>query len=518
MSFTARRVLFSSFSFWIAFALISLYFVMPLRKNIKFGIDLVGGTYITLDVKVEKAVEHELQDRLHGISELLKESQKNPTSSKIDNGNIVLNFDSESTAYDTQQFLKEEHPELKSNLEGKTLYLTFSKEKLSEIKNWALHTNREVLDTRLKKIGVEEINVSTKGDRSIIVELPDVDNPAKAKEMIGTPAMLEFKIVEKVGSSPEEILEEYGGEIPEGTMIVPDRDVQKGEKKYYLVSTYAEVTGRDLRDAFPSIGGRMGAQVVVNFRLTPEGGRKFYELTSKNIGQTLAAILDGKVISAATIQDEIRSEGAITGRFSQDKAKELSMLLKSGAFVAPVEFAEERRIGPSLGYESIKNGLMSCLIGLGLLFIFSIFYYKLSGIFAFIALVYNMLIILVGMALLRATLTLPGIAGMVLTVGMAIDASILIYERIKEALANGMSVQAAVKDGFSDALPVILDANITHLLVALVLFKFGSGPIKGFAVTMMVGIVSTLLTGIFFLRSIFNFLFSIKNNIQKLSI
>ena len=517
MNLSARSVLFTGFSFWMLFAAVALYFVMPLRKNIKFGIDLVGGTYITLDVKVEKAVEHELQDRLHSISALLKDSQKAVVSQKVEDGKIILTFDSESALAEAQSMIKEDYPELKISNEGKSLFLAFSNAKINEIKNWALHTNIEVLNTRLKKIGVEEITVSAKGDRSIIVELPDVEDPAKAKEMIGTPAILEFKIVEKAASTTDEILEEYGGELPEGMMIIPDRDVQKGEKKYYLVSTYAEVTGRDLRDAFPAFGGRMGNQVVVNFRLTPEGGRKFLELTSKNIDQLLAAVLDGKAVSVATIQSEINTEGAITGRFSMEKAKELSMLLKSGAFVAPVEFAEERRIGPSLGYESIKNGLMSCLIGLSLLFIFSVFYYKVSGLFAFFALLYNLLLILVGMALIRATLTLPGIAGMVLKVGMAIDASILIYERIKEALAGGMGVRKSVQEGFSDALAVILDANITHLIVAIVLFKFGSGPIKGFAITMIVGIVSTLITGIFFLKSIFNFVLGIKD-VQKLSI
>ncbi len=193
------------------------------------------------------------------------------------------------------------------------------------------------------------------------------------------------------------------------------------------------------------------------------------------------------------------------------------MLLKSGAFVAPVEFAEERRIGPSLGAESIKTGVMSCLIGLGLVLVFGMFYYKVSGLFAFLALMFNLILTLLGLSLFGATLTLPGIAGMVLTVGMAIDASILIYEKIKELLKGGAGIRTAVKDGFSDAMVVILDANITTFIVGIVLFKFGSGPIKGFAVTMMLGIISTLITGLFFLRSIFSFMLE-NTRVKKLSI
>ena len=515
MNLSLRKAFFSSFSFWILFGLVSLYFVLPLRKNLKLGIDLVGGTYITLDVKVDKAVEHELRDRLHTISELFKKEDKG-LEFKVENvavSQATLLFNSEDSASKAQVAIRNDFPDFKSELNGNILTLSFSKQKIHDIKSWALQSNIEVLNTRLRKIGVEEITVSPKGDRSIIVELPDVEDPAKAKEMIGTPAMLEFKIIEKVAPSMEEIYEEYGEELPEGMMIVPDRE----GRKYFLVPAYAEVTGKDLRDATPGFGGGARPTVAVNFRLTPEGGRKFYDLTSRNIGQLLAAILDGKVISHATIQSEINAEGSITGGFTTEKAKELSMLLKSGAFVAPVEFAEERRIGPSLGYESIKNGLLSCLIGLGMLFIFSIFYYKLSGLFAFFALIYNLLLIIIGLSLLKATLTLPGIASMVLTVGMAIDASILIYERIKESLAAGHSVHKSVDEGFSDAMIVILDSNITTFIVAVVLFKFGTGPIKGFAVTMMIGIISTLITGLFFLKSIFKFVLGIKD-FKKLSI
>lgn len=519
MNLSLRRMAASSFLFWVALGGIAIFFLYPLRKKVKLGIDLVGGTYITLDVQVEKAIEYELRQKLQRVPDVLKNENKElPVSSKIENDKIELTFENETAANSAQSILHENFPDLILSQNNTMLILNYSLEKMNEIKKWALRSNIEVLDTRLKKIGVEEIAISSKGDRHIVVEIPDVDDPAKAKQMIGTPAILEFKLVEKVASNKEEIYDEYGGQLPEGMVIIADKNAKGGKGPFYLVSEYSEVTGKDLKDAYPSIsGGKMGSQVSVNFVLSTDGGNRFAELTGKNIGRQLAAVLDNKVVSAATINSEIHSEGMITGQYTGEQAKELAMLLKSGAFVAPVEFSEERRIGPSLGQESIYSGLMACLIGLGLLLVFSVFYYKLSGFFAFLALIYNLILILVGLALLKATLTLPGIAGMVLTVGMAIDASILIYEKMREVIATGATPRQAVREGFSGAMTVILDANITTLVAAIVLFKFGTGPIKGFAVTMMIGIISTLITGLFFLKSLFNFYLDTKE-VKKLSI
>jgi preprotein translocase subunit SecD len=517
MDFSARRFFMSWFMFWVAVAAVSVWFLHPIRKHIKLGIDLVGGTYITLDVKVDKAVEHELREKQKSLVELLKEKDKKaPTSQKVDGNSILLTFDNGMDASDSSLAIRDDLAGYSSSVSGSVVAVEMKSEKVNSIKRWALESNIEVLNTRLSKIGVEEITVVSKGEKSIIVELPDVDDPAQAKALIGTPAMLEFKLVEKSGSSKEEILEEYGGDLPDGMVIIPDKDSTKSKPHYHLVSEYAEVGGRDLRDSYADIRD-VSRGVAVAFKLSPVGGKKFHEMTRKNIGKPLAAILDGRAISVATIQSAIQTEGQITGSFSQDQAKELAMLLKSGAFVAPVEFAEERRIGPSLGAESIKKGVMSCLIGLGLVLVFGMFYYKVSGIFAFLALMFNLILTLLGLSLFGATLTLPGIAGMVLTVGMAIDASILIYEKIKELLKGGAGIRTAVKDGFSDAMVVILDANITTFIVGIVLFKFGSGPIKGFAVTMMLGIISTLITGLFFLRSIFSFMLE-NTRVKKLSI
>ncbi|MEX2438192.1 MAG: protein translocase subunit SecD, partial [Candidatus Babeliales bacterium] len=288
-------------------------------------------------------------------------------------------------------------------------------------------------------------------------------------------------------------------------IILPGKDRDElGNRRYYLLPAFTDINGSLLKDARAGFGGQSGAQLVVNFEFMPEGGERFYELTRKSQGQQIAIVLDDKVISAPVVNEPIGSRGQITGRFTSEEVNELAALLKSGAFVAPVTFEEERRIGPALGAESIRQGLMSCLIGLGFLLAFSLFYYKIAGLFAFIALLFNLLLILFILSRFHATLTLPGIAGMVLTVGMAIDASILIYERIREELRAGIHFDQALKVGFSDAMVVILDANITTFIVGVVLFKFGTGPIQGYAVTLLVGIISTLITGLFFLRSLFN--------------
>lgn len=512
-----NNLLLSGFTFWVFVAALSVYFLYPLRQKLKFGIDLVGGTYITLKVETNKAIEHELRNQAKRlVSVLKKDNSITPVSHKVENAYLNFVFENSQDTISAARVLRDNAPELKLVQHDNTIILEMSKEAKSQLENWALESNIEVLRTRLNKLGVEEIKITAQGSDGIVVELPDVDNPTRAKEMIGTPAMLEFKVVEARGSSHEQILEEFGGVLPEGMVIIPNND-HRGRREYLLVPEVAEVTGRYLLDAMPS-SDDASRKLGVSFRFNPEGGDKFYELTSENVKRNLAAILDGHAISVAQINEPIRDNVQISGQdFTVEQVKELATLLKSGAFVAPVSFSEERRVGPSLGADSIRSGLTSCLIGLALLLVFSIYYYKICGIFAFLALIFNLLLVLLALSLTGAALTLPGIAGMVLTIGMAIDSSVLIYERIKELLAEGKSVQQSVSDGFSNALVVILDGNITTFIVGVVLFKFGTGPIQGFAVTMMIGIVATLITGLFFLRSIIDFSLS-RQKVQKLSI
>lgn len=517
MNLSIRKMLVSEFVMWLLIGALGIFYLYPLRQSLRFGSDLVGGIYLTLEVQVEKALEAELVNKMRShISFLKKNRFAVPLSKKVENKKIVMTFESMQEAQEGMRALEDQETVLKKEIQNNVLSMYFSEKDADRISLDAVQRNIEVLRTRLDRFSVAEIPIAAQGKKNIVIELPDVADPRKAKEMIGSAANLEFRLVDKVAPTIEDLMYEYDGDLPEDKEILPGKP-EGGRRYYYVVQKYADVTGRMLKDTRPALGGKTGVEAIVQFSFDPEGSDRFYELTSKNYGRLLAIVLDGEVISAPQINAAIRGNGEISGNFTSESAKTLSLLLKSGSFVAPVTFEEERHIGPALGEESRNKGILSCLVGLSCLLLFSIYFYRLSGFFAFLALIYNLLLVLIGLAWMKATLTLPGIAGMVLTVGMAIDASILVYERIKEELGSGVALSKAVTAGFSSAMMVILDANITTFIVAIVLYNFGSGPIQGFAVTMMLGIIATLITGLFFLRSIFTFM--LRNfDVKKLSI
>lgn len=519
MNFSMTRVLFSEFTAWIVFAAIGIFLVVPPNKKLRFGMDLRGGTYLTLRVQVDKAVELELIQKMQAIDKALTSKGLAPVEKNVEKEKIALKFSSVQAAHDAAAIIGEQFSKLEHELSASSITVSLPTAMRDSIQKDAVARNVDVLRLRLDRIGVAEVGIAVQGDRNIVIELPDVSDPAQARAMIGTAAQLEFRLVDSVHRSKEELLYELDDVVPMDKEILMGRE----EKPvYYLVNKYADITGRDIKDASPVLtsnarGSLGGSAAAVSFQLSDEGGDKFYEVTSKNIGRHLAIVLDGVVVSAPRIDSAIGSQGQISGSRSMKEAKELSLLLRSGAFGAPVSFEEERQVGPLLGTESIRQGLMSCVVSLVLLFMFSVLFYGISGIAAFMALLMNLLLILLGLRWLGATLTLPGIAGMVLTIGMAIDSSILIFERMRELVKAGASVPEAVKGGFSGTLTVILDANITHFIVGVVLYTFGTGAIQGFAATLMIGIISTLLSGLFFLRSIFNF---VLNNyaVRRLSV
>ena len=507
MTSSFRRVVFSSLSLWFIITILGIYFLVHLKKFINFGIDLVGGTYITLEVKIDKAIENELAEKIQSVFNQFKKTHQELPLFKITGNSALVTAFSESQARELEQIFTSCDKYLEVTRDGQVITLKLSSAEVATLKKEAIQGNINVLRTRLDKFGVGEITIAAQGESSIIVELPNVHNPQQAKAMIGKAALLELKLVEDAADTEEHLLSRYGGVIPGGFVVVHGTDKRGHRGEVYLVPQYTDLTGRLLKDAqMDPAGGRFGTEPVVKFVFKPEGGEKFYELSSNNIGRRVAILIDGVVITAPTLQSAISTQGEITGDFTPAEAQELAVLLKSGAFVAPVAFEEERHIGPSLGQESIRQGLVACGVALLLLFLFSIIVYKIAGLFAFIVLMYNILLILFMLAMLGATLTLPGIAGIILTIGMAIDASILIYERIREELSAGATLNKAVNTGFSGATAVILDANITHFLVAIVLYKLGAGPIQGFAVTMIIGIISTLITGLLLLKTIFNFI------------
>ncbi len=515
---SSRR--FGSYSLfgWLALALIGSYFVFPLNRHLRLGIDLVGGYYLTLQVQTDEAVKAELLERMYSAINRLKEQQVEAVSFKVIGQEYQLTFKTLDEVQKAAGFLKSHAADMTIHTDGMVLTARLTEMHVAKIKEWAVESNIDVLRKRLDATGTAEIAIVRQGEQNIVVELPNIDDPARAKEMIGRVAQLDVKLVHKSARSEEDLLDDHDGILPDGMMIVadaPNANRQDREMNYYLVDDYTDLTGRDLKHAEAQLGGVSGTEPVVAFQFRPEGSERFYEVTSKNHGRQLAIVLDNQVICAPVIRATLPGSGVISGNFTWDSAQDLATMLKAGSFVAPVKFEEERRIGPSLGQESIRQGLMSCLIGLVALFIFSIVWYKAAGLLAFLALVYNLLLIIFFMAWLKATLTLPGIAGMILTIGMAIDCSILIYERIREVLATGMTYKKAVEEGFSGAMTVILDANITTLLMGVVLYKFGTGPVQGFAVTMILGIFATLATGLFFLKSLFNF---VLYNTQKQNI
>jgi len=517
MNTIARRFISSSFFFWLILAGIALYFIIPPRKKLRFGIDLVGGSYITLEVQTDKAIEAELVEKMQRMPDRFKKAKLKLAGKEIVQNEIILKFENSDAAQAASTIIRDEDPQLRVEVDGTTVKAHLKENIAKQLAQDAVRTDIEVLRTRVDQFGVAESSIGVQGEKNIVVELPDTGTQ-EAKAAIGKSAKLEFRLVEKTSGSREDLLYEYDGDLPDDKEILPGRFKAElnGPERYYLVDRFTDLTGKLLKRAGASIGGRRGIDPAVDIAFNPTGSQRFFELTRKNPGKLLAIVLDGVVIDSPQIKEPIAGGVAsISPMPSLDTAKELAVLLKSGAYVAPVTFEEERQIAAGLGEASIRQGLMAALIGLGLLLIFAMFYYGFAGVFAFIALLFNLILILFGLWYLRATLTLPGIAGMVLTVGMAIDASILIFENIKEELAKGLTLKNAINEGFKGVLVVILDANITTFIVGAVLYWMGTGPIQGFAITLMLGIAATLITGLFFLRALLTFVID-TFNVQKM--
>lgn len=501
MQHSVKNLFSSSLGFWLLVGAGMLYLLTPIMKKLNFGIDLVGGTYVTLSVETDLLLEKEFNSKIAFFISKLKENNIFYNQEFIDK-KYILHFKDQASVEKAKDLFEKLESNLSFTVIGLSVEIFMPSSLADQIKENAIDSNIEVLRNRLNAIGVEEVSVGKEGDSGIVVELPNVQDPLQAKAMIGTPAVLEFVIVESMAKTKAELLDKYDGEIPFNMDIAKSDVKQVGQDIYYLLDNFNKITGTGLLHAALERDPK-NMQYVIGFHFDNDGANKFYELTGKNIGKNLAIVLDGKVISSPRINEQIGARGTISGNFDEKSGRDLALMLRSGAFSAPLKFEEERTIGPSLGQESIRYGLYSCLSSMSLLFIFSLYYYKLAGFFAFLALVFNLLMILFFLSRLGAALTLPGIAGMVLTVGMAIDASILIYESMREINKSGASAKEVVQKGFSDALTVILDANITTLIAGIVLYKFGTGPVRGFAITMMLGILSTLISGLFFLKSLF---------------
>jgi preprotein translocase subunit SecD len=376
------------------------------------------------------------------------------------------------------------------------------------IRESAVRQARQTIDNRINELGVNEMVIQRQGltGTRILVQLPGVEDPERVKDMLRTTAVLQWRLVQAgPADTREALVDSLGGQLPPNTEILPSvpQDISGVEYPgaYYVVDLIPIVEGRELKNARLS-QDQMGLPAV-GFSLDANATAKFANFTGQNIGRQLAVVLDGRIQTAPTIESRISGDGIIQGSYTMEEAEDLALVLRAGALPASIQYLEDRSVGPSLGRESIRQGLMAASVGLALVVVFMLVYYRGAGVNAVLALALNLLIVLGVMAAIGATLTLPGIAGLILLIGMSVDANVLIFERIREELDLGKTVRSAIDAGFSKAFSAILDANLTTLIAAVFLFQFGTGPVKGFAVTLWIGILASMFTALFVSRVLF---------------
>jgi preprotein translocase subunit SecD len=500
-----------------------------LQNRIHLGLDLKGGTHLILQVQVNDAVNVDSDNALERLKvDMRSHKIAYAEITKPDPANrpeqIVIKGVPPEQSSDLRSIVGDRLPEynLTSGAEN-TWTVAMKPQALAELKQRAVTQAIETIRNRIDQLGVTEpvIEEHGLGQYQILVQLPGVDDPARVKEIMQSTAMLEIR--QSLGgpySSEQQALQDHGGVLPPDTVLLPGRSIgvkQSDEGPvWYLISRSSAVTGRDLRNAEPSRDEN--GQPSVQFNLTNEGGRRFAAFTGAHVGENLAVVLDNKVQEVAVIKEQIHDTGVINGRFSEQEAKDLAMILRSGALPAGIKYLEERTVGPSLGSDSIRAGVTAAVIGMLAVLIFMLIYYHAAGINADVALILNLIILLGFLGFSGATLTLPGIAGVILTVGMGVDSNVLIFERIREELRNGKTPPSAVEQGFSHAWVTIVDTHVTTIVSAIILFIFGTGPVRGFAVTLSFGLFANLFTAVFVSRVIFDWILSRKQRGEALSI
>jgi len=499
-----------------------------IQDRVHLGLDLKGGTHLILQVQVNDAVRVEAENAVQRIKEALRTQKINYTDITIPDpanqpDHIVLKGVAPESAGDLRNIVNERLPEydLVSGAEN-SWTVSMKAQSLTQLKTRAVEQAIETIRNRIDQLGVSEPTIQEHGlgQYQILVQLPGVDDPARVKQIMQSTAMLEIR--QSLGGpypSEQAAMQDHGGVLPPDSVLLPGTARAgggEGGESWYIVSRAAAVTGRDLRRAQPS--SDENGQPAVGFNLTGEGGRKFFSFTSAHVKDSLAVVLDNKVQSVATIDEPIHDSGIIRGRFSDQEVKDQVMILNSGALPAGIKYLEERTVGPSLGAESIRAGVEAAIVGMVAVLIFMLVYYHGAGINADVALILNLIILLGFLGYSGATLTLPGIAGVILTVGMGVDSNVLIFERIREELRNGKTPPSAVDQGFSHAWVTIVDTHVTTIVSAFILFIFGTGPVKGFAVTLTFGLLANLFTAVFVSRVIFDYILSRKQRGEALSI
>ena len=490
-------------------------------QKVNLGLDLQGGSHLLLEVDTEEIIKERIETLSFDLRKLLKKNDISTVNLKVLDDSIVFSAAelSELTIREiedlsisnTQNILQLSS---KSNLvvedNNGSISINFTDEFVKQAVSNAVNQSLEIVRRRIDELGTKEPSIQRQGASRIIIQLPGLDDPERIKSLLGQTAKLTFQLVDQTTSydpnNPKK--------IPIGSEALESDEIE-GYK--YIIKKRIMVGGENLVDAQPGFDPQTN-EPIVSFRFDRIGAKKFGRATQDNVGKPFAIVLDNKVISAPVIREAILGgSGQISGGFDAEEANDLAILLRAGALPAPVNIIEERIVGPSLGADSVRRGTNSVLLGLALIIVFMFVYYKLSGLIANFALIWNILLVLSVLASLGATLTLPGIAALILTVGMSIDANVIIFERIREELRKGKSVRSAVDGGYNRALTTIIDANVTTLIAALVLYQFGTGPIRGFATVLFWGIVISMFTAIFVTRTIFNS-FVDRKGLKKLSI
>ena len=491
----------------------------PPEEKIKLGLDLKGGIHLIMKVNTIdalNAVTDELADNLE--RDLDGESIAFVDVEIVEPGRLVVSGLDTNKGSELRTLVDNAYPAWDVRSLGSSDFeLEMRSAELTILDKDTVTQAIETIRRRVDALGVAEPVIAPHGDQGsqILVQLPGFDDVARAKDVIKSTAKLELKIARSKGLSEDQLT---GGQpLPAGTEIVPGDADEGGNKTYYLLERTPVITGRDLKNASSGIDNQNN-RPDINFTLKPEAAGRFRTATQENLGRPLAIVLDGSVISAPTIEGVIYDRGQITGNFTTESAYDLALKLRSGALPASLKYQEERTVGPSLGADSIRSGITASLVGLVSVLLFMILYYRLSGVNAVVALVLNLLILLGALAYFSATLTLPGIAGVILTIGMGVDANVLIFERIKEEMRAGKTPRTAISAGFGKAFWTIFDANLTSLVAAAILFQFGTGPIQGFAVTLSIGLLSNMFTAIFVSRFIFDAVLGGRRQVEALSI
>ncbi len=503
-------------------------------EGLRLGLDLQGGMHLILKVNLQKAEENSLELAANDLKESLSEDSisavRSPSSSP---DTIVFTLPNATSVDKVTNLIGEDFPDIDAKVEAQEgsfprIFLTLKKDKKAYIRTHAVDQSLEILRNRIDQFGVAEPVIIRQGDDEIVIQLPGVKDPKRALKLLGDTAQLEFKLVaEKAGLNLYELIAQakaakewkdgesitklnraLQGRLPDNTSINFEKEVDKTTKKETLTPLLLEnkilMTGDMIKDAQVRIGGNFN-EPYVSLDLTGRGGKIFAHITEKNVGRRMAIVLDGVVRSAPVIRERILGGSAqISGSFTHEEAADLAIVLRVGALPAPVDIIQNVTVGATLGQDSINKGISSGLFGTLLVISFMFIYYRLSGLIANTALALNILLLFSGLAILNATLTLPGIAGIILSIGMAVDANVLIFERMREEYALGKSVRSSIDGGFSNAFSTIVDSQVTTLITALALFMFGTGPIKGFAITLSLGIIFNLFASLFYSRVVFD--------------